>query len=127
MHRSESHPAYWTCVARTCAQKAHSQFRSTPRGVMHVEEADVLVFFDSAPPRGSMLARERAVSRFRAHLADAGIRVLATATYPQSGPDDGLSLAVVLDAGAGEGRAVTTAWEWACHDALPPEGGRPGG
>jgi hypothetical protein len=83
---------------------------------MLVEEEDVLVFFDNAPLRGSMWARERAVAQFRAYLAGAGIRVLAAATHPQCGPDDGLSLALVLDAGVDGEEAVTAAWERACQE-----------
>src|SRR5687767_8319085 len=116
MRRPDHHSAYWTFVARACARKAHTEFRSTCRGGMYVEEADVLVFFDNSPLRGSMLAREQAVSLFRAHLADAGIRVLAASSYPQSGPEDGQTLAVVLDAGADDREAVAVAWERACRE-----------
>ena len=38
-----------------------------------------------------MLARERIAAVFRRHLAAAGIEVLATATYPHSGPDGSMT------------------------------------
>jgi hypothetical protein len=43
-------------------------------------------------------------------MAGVGVHVLATATYPQSGPDDGRSLALVLDARAGSERLVADCW-----------------
>src|SRR5205085_8283935 len=91
---------------------------STKRGVMLVEDEDVLVYFDNTPVGGSMRARDRLVALLSGHLADRGINVLASATHPQSGPDDGLSLAVVLDAGADEEGTVTEAWELTCREHL---------
>src|SRR5262245_32063443 len=118
MSRSGRHAARWAFVARACARKAYSEFRLIRRGLMYVEDEGVLVFYDNALPHESLLARERAVDRFRARLADAGVRVLATATHPRGGPDDGLSLAAVLGAGEDDAEAVTRAWARACDEEL---------
>jgi hypothetical protein len=56
-------------------------------------------------------ARCAPARRFRRYLVGAGIRTLAAATYPQAGPDDGRSLAIVLDAADGDERQVTGLWE----------------
>jgi hypothetical protein len=57
------------------------------------------------------------------YLAGAGIRTLAAATYPQAGPDDGRSLAIVLDAADGDEPRVTDLWKRLIAD-LEVENGR---
>src|SRR3954462_12708444 len=89
---------YWTAVAVACAATAYEERANSQRGLLIEKEDDVLAFFDNVLPDDSMRARERVARRFRRYLADAGIRTLAAATYPQHGPDDGGSLGVVLDA-----------------------------
>jgi hypothetical protein len=118
--RPEYHPSHWTFVARTCAEEAYRRHRDSRRGVFHVPDDDVLTFYDNCLPRGSMLARDRIAAVFRRHLAAAGIQVLATATYPRSGPDDGRTLAVVLDAGEAQEPTVTAAWDTARRELSWP-------
>ncbi|HEY1379642.1 MAG TPA: hypothetical protein VGF55_22760, partial [Gemmataceae bacterium] len=88
-------------------------------GLMLVADEGVLVLYDNHPPAGSMRLRERVVARFEALLAGAGIGVLAAATYPQHGPDDGRTLAVVLDAGEADQAAVVDTWDRACRETPP--------
>ncbi len=117
-----STPAHWAYVARACARRAYRVRATSRRGLMLVEGDGVLVFYDNHPPAGSMRLRERVTARFRAILDEAGIGVLAEATYPRRGRDDGRTLAVVLDAGEGDEDDVTEAWDRACRET-PPEAG----
>ena len=126
MSSPDYHPSHWSFVARTCAEEAYRRHRDTRRGVFHVPEEDVLAFYDNCLPHGSMVARERIAAVFRRHLAAAGIAVLASATYPQSGPDDGRTLAIVLGAGEDQEATVTAAWDTARQELSSPGGhGRP--
>jgi hypothetical protein len=118
---SDKHPAYWALLSHACAEGAYRKRRAIARGVTFLDEEGVLVYFDSRLPRGSMLARDRLAQRFREHLADAGIRVLGAATFPQSGPDDGRTLAVVLDAGPDAETTVIECWSRARRKPPPPE------
>ena len=117
-----STPAHWAFVARECAKKAYRLRDSSERGLMLVEGDAVLVFYDNRSPVGSMRLRERVVAKFRSLLAGVEIAVLATATYPHHGPDDGRTLAVVLDAGEAEKDTVAAVWDLACRATPPREG-----
>ncbi len=114
--RSDFHSAHWQFVAWACAERAYATREESRRGVIHVAEEDILAFYDNTLPNGSMRERERIAGLFRGYLAEAGIRVLAEATHPRSGPDDGHTLALVLDAGADEGNAVVAAWDRVCRE-----------
>lgn len=119
-------PNHWHNLAFACAARAYDHRSSAHRGLLLVEDEDVIVFFDTNPPDGSMVLRERVAARFQLHLADEGVRVLATATFPQRGADDGLAMAVVLDAGAGDEDDVARAWAQTVEEPVdrgdtPPE------
>ena len=118
--RPDYHPAHWQFVAKACAEQVYAKRDASQRGILLVEDEGVLVFYDTRLVRDSMRARERVAEKFRHHLADRGLPVLATATYPQRGPDDGRALAVVLSAGAGDEDDVAEEWERAYRE-VPPE------
>ncbi|MFO0810809.1 MAG: hypothetical protein U0746_19440 [Gemmataceae bacterium] len=103
-------PRDWAKLAALCAERGYQERRTCPRGLILVKDDNTLAFFDNSPPCGSMVVREVIAELFQAHLADAGVRVLATATHPRSGPDDGLTLALLLDANVSQESAVTAAW-----------------
>jgi hypothetical protein len=112
MSSNESDPtsAYWRRIARVCAVAAYRSKAASGRGVVTVAREGVLAFYDNRLPRGSMAERDRRAARFAAALAGVGVHVLVAATFPQSGPDDGRSLAIVLDARAGSERLVADCW-----------------
>jgi hypothetical protein len=114
-------PGRWREVARSCAARAFHECAAVGHGPLSVGGKGVVAFYDNRLPLGSMVARERVVALFRRHLADEGVHVLAVATYPQSGPDDGRSLAMVLDASDSDEGGVTAAWARATN-GLPPGG-----
>src|SRR4051794_37616082 len=87
-------PSLWAAVARACAERAYSLRAECSRGVLLA--GGKLVVFDNLPPGGSMLRHERQAGRFARRLDADGIGVLAAATHPTAGPDDGASLALVL-------------------------------
>jgi hypothetical protein len=112
---------HWNDLAFACAARAYDHRTRARRGLLLVEDEDVIVYFDTSLPDGSMALRERIAGRFERRLADEGVRVLAQATYPQRGADDGLAMALVLDAGAGDEDEVARAWERAAEG--PPDAG----
>ncbi len=102
---------YWKLLAVACAAAAYDDRAKSQRGLLIAKDDGVLAFFDNVLPNDSMCARDQVARRFRRYLADAGIRTLAAATYPQQGPDDGRSLAIVLDATESDEQEVSRVWE----------------
>jgi hypothetical protein len=102
---------YWKLLAVACAATAYEDRANSQRGLLIAKGEGVLAFYDNVLPNDSMRARDRVARRFRRYLAGAGIRTLAAATYPQHGPDDGRSLAMVLDATESDEPGVSRVWE----------------
>lgn len=111
-------PDHWNDLAFACAARAYHRRSESRRGILLVEDDNVIVYFDSTLPEGSMALRERIAARFRLRLADQGVRVLAAATFPRDGADDGLAMALVLDAAAGDEDDVTRAWAQTAEDPV---------
>lgn len=107
----DSSPNNWRIVARSVAEEAHDEHFSSRRGVLYLEDEDTIALYDNNPPVGGMLIRERQVEELTNRLKQTGIGVLAAATYPIGGPDDGYTLAIVLDAGDDRSDEVITTWQ----------------
>ena len=88
----------WNGFAFACARQAHEQDFSARRGIYLVEDAkdargyeegkpedDVLVIFNNNPFAGHAVARDWEVEELRRLLAEAGIKELGYAEYPDTG------------------------------------------
>jgi hypothetical protein len=101
----------WIGFAFAWARYAHQENFSARRGIYCIEEAksndiedevnpedDVLVIFNNNPFVGCAIARDWEVGELRKLLAEAGIKELGYAEYPDTGQDEGYSFAMVVDA-----------------------------
>ena len=101
----------WNGFAFACARQAHEHDFSARRGIYLVEDAkdasgaeegkpedDVLVIFNNNPFAGHAIARDWEVEELRRLLAEAGVKELGYAEYPDTGEDEGYSFAMVVDA-----------------------------
>lgn len=80
------------------------------------EAVPVVVLYDNAPTVEPAL-RVRAIRALEAKLKEAGIRQLATASYPVGGPDDGYTVAMVVDADGESGSRVAALWASAIEES----------
>ena len=115
---------YWRALALACASNAYDKREDLARGLLLVEDDGILVYYDNNLPNRSMRVRELIADRFCEHLSDEGVCPLASATFPQSGPDDGRSLAIVLDAGEEDMSGVSAAWDRTANEHPFQEGER---
>lgn len=99
MNRALVPSTRWARFARRCAQDAFENHFESHRGVWHYEDIDTLVVYSNHPYESDLLRRERELETLRSKLAASGVKILARASYPVGGMDDGYTVAVVLDAG----------------------------
>jgi hypothetical protein len=88
----------WDTLARGYAREAHEKEFSTRWGVWISELPPALVVFSNHFYRAGATLQDREREYLRDRFAAVGIGVLGEATWPVSGPDDGYSYAMVLDA-----------------------------
>lgn len=90
----------WKTLARSLAADAFNNCFSTRRGVWFVEDMGVLCLFNNNPYAKHPTLRDRETEAFRGQMKNAGIKVLAYATYPApDARDAGYTYAMLLDAG----------------------------
>lgn len=82
-------------IARGLASIAYARRFSEERGVGSIADTTFYYVTDSSD---DVILRGRQLAQLGRELHQRGIRVLSDVTYPTSGPDAGLSRALLLDA-----------------------------
>lgn len=113
-------PARWRRLARRFAADAYANHMASHRGVWHVEDIDVLVIYSNHPYAHEPLRREWELGLLLRKLAAAGIPQLGRASFPEGGPDDGYSVAFVIDAGGDQHSLVARLYEECIDEAARP-------
>jgi hypothetical protein len=96
-------------LAAACACNAHEESFSSRRGAYYLEDADVVGLYDNSPTR----TRPAALERFQNDLQWQGLSILAKGIWP----DDGYTVALLVDATRPDVDRTATAWQRAVMDA----------
>lgn len=101
-------------LAREYANIAHSHLFQHKFGVTAVEELNppALCFFNNNPYKQNLIVADVQRAAFLQRLSDIGIDQLGHAEYPESGPDEGYSYAIILDVAATEENAARVKDIW---------------
>ena len=102
----------WLAFAARCASDAHEKRFSDRRGVWHLENADVLCFFNNTPFDSSPKRREQGVAGFRDRIQAAGINELAYAIWPPAGNHGaGYTFAMIVKASRDQQDRLVSWWK----------------
>jgi hypothetical protein len=108
-------------IVRSAAEHAHRDLFSSRRGLFEADEADgLIVAYDNNPCAGDARCRHRELERMKAAATAGGsIEVVAEASYPAGGPDDGYTVAILFRAEDPDDaiEAIAEAWR---HAVLNP-------
>lgn len=119
-------PARWRRLARRFAADAFTNHIDSHRGVWHVEDIDVLVVYSNHPYEREPLHRDREFDLLLKNLAAVGVTEHARASYPAGGPDDGYTVAIVLDARGDKQSLVARMYEESIDQATTSGTSQPG-
>jgi hypothetical protein len=98
---------FWQYLAREAAQDTYEKRHLLwQRGIfpLHLpgRSKEVLILYNNNPCEHDPLQRDREMKSCRDALVASDVAVLAEATYPIGGADDGYTMALVIDAPASD-------------------------